>query len=159
MNDSEILIGYVDADWGSDINDRKSVSGYIFKVFGCTVSWSSKKQQTVATSSSEAEYVALSSAVSEAIWLRGLLQDMYVMKDEPVTIYEDNNGCIHMASNTEMKRAKHIDIRHHFVRDFVGKGTIEIKSISTCNQLADICTKSLDSINFNKLCNAIGLYD
>lgn len=53
----EIVVGYADADWASDTTDRKSVSGFIFKVFGCTVSWSSRKQQTVATSSSEAEYV------------------------------------------------------------------------------------------------------
>lgn len=97
----EIVVGYADADWASDTTDRKSVSGFIFKVFGCTVSWSSRKQQTVATSSSEAEYVALSSAVSEAIWLRGLLQDLKILNNEPVIIYEDNRGCACMAMNVE----------------------------------------------------------
>ena len=58
--DDEPLIGYADADWGNDLLDRKSISGYVFKVFGCTVSWSSKKQTTVSISSSEAEYIALS---------------------------------------------------------------------------------------------------
>ncbi|XP_062533326.1 uncharacterized protein LOC134202315, partial [Armigeres subalbatus] len=73
---SSPLIGFVDADWASDQEDRKSVTGFVFKVFGSTVSWASRKQVTVSTSSSEAEYVALSSAVSEAIWLGGLLEDL-----------------------------------------------------------------------------------
>ena len=77
---AEPLVGYADADWASDTVDRKSVSGYAFKVFGNLVSWSSKKQTTVSTSSSEAEYVALSSAVSEGIWIAGVLEDLELKK-------------------------------------------------------------------------------
>ncbi|XP_075162880.1 uncharacterized protein LOC142235513 [Haematobia irritans] len=74
---SEAVIGYADADWASDTTDRKSVRGYIFKIYGCSVSWGSKKHQTVATSSSEAEYVALSFATAVAIWIRGVMQDLH----------------------------------------------------------------------------------
>ncbi|XP_037807715.1 secreted RxLR effector protein 161-like [Lucilia sericata] len=158
-SDDNILVGYADADWASDTTDRKSISGYIFKVYGCTVSWSSKKQQTVATSSSEAEYVALSSAVSEAIWLRGILQDLDILKNETITINEDNRGCICMANNVKSKRSKHIDIRHHFIRDNVEKGVVKIESISTSDQLTDICTKSLDTKSFLNFCSCLGLYD
>src|ERR1700744_1821313 len=64
------LVGYADSDYASDPVDGKSISGYVFKVFGCTVSWLSRKQQTVSLSSTEAEYIALTHAACEAIWLR-----------------------------------------------------------------------------------------
>ncbi|XP_062713239.1 uncharacterized protein LOC134290190 [Aedes albopictus] len=132
------LVGFADADWASDTTDRKSVSGYLFQVFGNTVSWSSKKQTTVATSSSEAEYVALSAAAAEAIWLSGLLDDLGLKTVKPVPIFEDNRGCIGMEKNLESKRAKHIGIKHHFVRDHIATGDLTVKSIPTLEQLADI---------------------
>ncbi|XP_053697111.1 uncharacterized protein LOC128744279 [Sabethes cyaneus] len=96
------LVGFADADWVSDAVDRKSVSGFVFQVFGCTVSWASRKQQMVALSSSEAEYGALSLAVSEGLWLKGILMDLYMLSsDQMFTIYEDNHGCISMAKNVK----------------------------------------------------------
>ena len=149
---NEKLVGFADADWGSSSYDRKSTSGYIFYVFGCPVSWCSKKQQTVATSTSEAEYIALSAAVSEGLWLRGILQDLKVFKpNEAFTIYEDNAGCISMAKNMECKRSKHIDIKHHFIRDHVNKGELKIEYIATKNQIADILTKPLDNNSFRAI--------
>ena len=146
---SQKLEGYVDADWGSCIQDRKSTSGYIFYVYGCPVSWCSKKQQTVATSSSEAEYVAVSAATSEGLWLRGILMDMEILKsEETFVLHEDNAGCIAMAKNMECKRSKHIDIKHHFVRDHVAKGILKIVYIPTNQQVADVFTKSLDNTSF-----------
>lgn len=158
--DEEEVIGYVDSDWASDSEDRKSVSGYIFKVFGCTISWSSKKQTVVATSSSEAEYIALSYATSEAIWIRGILIDLHIISEnKAVTIYEDNKGCIRIAKNSDSKRSKHIDVKFHFVRDYIAKGYIKIESISTEDQLADMFTKSLDSTKFIKFRKDLQLMD
>ena len=68
-------MGFADADWTGDITDRKSVSGYIFFIYGCPVAWSSKNQ-TTAMPSSEAEYVALSAATTELIWLKGICEDI-----------------------------------------------------------------------------------
>lgn len=154
------LIGYADADWASDSADRKSISGYLYKVYGCTVSWASRKQQTVALSSSEAEYVALSAAASEGIWLKGILEDLGVLKtDELFTLYEDNHGCIAMANNTECKRAKHIDIKHHFLRDHVIAGTFRVEPVGTNGQLADIFTKALEAGRFREMRSLIGLTD
>lgn len=110
-------------------------------------------------SSSEAEYVALSCAAAEAIWLTGVLNDLSVEHVEPVTIFEDNHGCIGMAKNLESKRAKHIDIRYHFVRDHVAEGKLDVQPIGTKDQLADICTKALDGDRFTALRRNLGLHD
>ncbi|KXJ69879.1 hypothetical protein RP20_CCG025545 [Aedes albopictus] len=158
--DSRPLVGFVDADWASDSEDRKSVTGFLFKVFGSTVSWASRKQSTVSMSSSEAEYVALSAAVSEEVWLAGVLEDL---KCKPSTalviIFEDNRGCIGLAKNAESKRIKHLDIKHHFIKDHVAAGTIKIEPISSAEQQADLLTKALDVSRFQYLRNRIGVTD
>lgn len=151
------LIGFADADWATDTEDRKSVSGFVFQVYGSTVVWSSKKQTTVATSSSEAEYVALSAAASEAVWLAGILGDLGEKTIEPVTIFEDNRGCIGMAKNVESKRVKHIDIKHHFLRDLVAAGKLLVEPIASVNQLADFFTKALDVGRFEELRKKLGV--
>lgn len=157
---SKILVGYSDADWASDSIDRKSVSGYVFKIFDNCVSWSSKKQATVATSSSEAEYIALSSAASEAIWIRGILIDMHILDSTySIPIFEDNQGCIFMSRNSECKRSKHIDVKHHFIRDHVSRGLLDIQHVSTEKQLADILTKPLGNQRFKLLREELGLLD
>lgn len=74
--DADVLIGYTDADWAGDKNDRKSTSGYVYKVFGNTVSWSSRKQPTVSLSSTEAEYIALANGMCEGKWLPSLLSKL-----------------------------------------------------------------------------------
>ncbi|XP_055622530.1 uncharacterized protein LOC129766098 [Toxorhynchites rutilus septentrionalis] len=157
--DVEPLVGFIDSDWATDTVDRKSVSRFLFQVYGNTVSWSSKKQTTVATSSSEAEYVALSAGVTEAIWLTGLLGDLGVKITKPIPIYEDNRVCIGMAQNLECKRAKHIDIKHHFIRDHIAAGRIRVEHVRTEHQLADIFTKVLDVGRFEDLRRIIGLHN
>lgn len=158
QNDTRPLVGYVDADWAADLEDRKSVTGFMFKVFGSTVSWTSRKQATVSLSSSESEYVALSAAVSEGIWLAGLLEDMNCKSpSDPVIIYEDNRGCIELAKNAESKRIKHLDIKHHFIKEHVAAGNIKIEPISTTEQQADIFTKALDVTRFQWLRTKIGV--
>lgn len=154
------LIGYADADWASDTLDRKSVSGFVFFVYGCPVSWGSRKQAVVATSSSEAEYIALSQAIAEVLWIRGVLIDLKITTAQsPVLMYEDNAGCIGMAKNAESKRSKHIDIKHHFIRDHITNGNVKLEHISTQKQLADIFTKSLDYGRFKQLYANLNLCD
>lgn len=158
--DSKPLVGFVDADWATDTENRKSVTGFLFKVYGSTVSWASRKQPTVSMSSSEAEYVALSAAVSEAVWLSGILEDLNCKSpEEPVPIYEDNRGCIGLAKNAESKRVKHIDIKHHFIKDHVAAGTIKLEPISTTEQEADLFTKAMDVTRFQFLRSKIGVSD
>jgi len=79
-SDGKAMIGYSDADWAGDANDRKSTSGYMFMVSGAPVSWRSKKQTCVALSIAEAEYVALSQATQEVTWLRELFKNLHNKK-------------------------------------------------------------------------------
>ena len=109
------MIGYSDADWAGDRDDRHSTSGYmyVFLMTGGAVTWFSKKQAIVALSTSEAEYVALSAATQKLAWLRRLLNDLKVAPNGPT---EDNQGAIAIARNsTAHARTKHIDIRYHYV--------------------------------------------
>jgi len=159
FNEANCIVGFCDSDWAGDGVDRKSTSGYVFKLFGCTISWTSRKQSTVALSSTESEYIALSFAVSEACWLKHLLIDLKLFKNVPcVTLYEDNQSAIKITKNPEYhKRLKHVDIKFHFIREKVKEEVIKIKYISTKNQLPDVFTKPLAPTVFNVFCSQLGL--
>ena len=114
---------YSDADRAGNKDDRKSTSGYLFQIAGGSVSWQSKKQDTVALSTVEVEYLALSSAAQETMWLRRLNSDLGNVQEGPTIINEDNLSAISMSRNPQFHgRAKHIDIRHHFIREQVSNG-------------------------------------
>ena len=152
------LIGYSDADWGGDINDRKSTSGYIFKLNGGAVSWRSKKQSCIALSTAEAEYIALSAAAQESLWLNQLVSELTNSENQKITILEDNQSAIAMTRNPQFHgRSKHIDIKYHFVRDHVNSGNIELKYCPSGDMVADILTKGLSGQNFCKLRGNSGL--
>lgn len=142
----EILIGFVDADWGGqDAQNRNSTSGYIFKMFqNCTITWRTKRQTSVAASSTEAEYMALYEAAREAMWLRSLAESINLKIINPIVIYEDNMGCIAIANNpTNHDRTKHINIKYHFSRDQIEKHVIKLEYVCTGKQIADTLTKPL----------------
>lgn len=158
-NYKNILFGYVDSDWGGDVTDRKSTTGFLFKLFeNCTISWCTRKQNSVASSSTHAEYMALYEAVTEAIWLKQLASSIYIKIAQPILIYEDNNGCICIANNpTSHKRSKHIDIKYHFSREQIKLKNIMLKHISTGMQIADAMTKGLPTPQFLNLRLQMGL--
>jgi len=155
------LTGYSDSDWAGDHDTRKSTSGYVFNVGSAVISWSSKLQSTVALSSCEAEYIGQTNATKEAIWLRRLLNEIQLEaanEAQATIIYCDNQGAIALAKNPQFHaRTKHIDIQHHFVRDKVSEGAVELQYIETENQVADGLTKPLDKIKFQRFREAIGL--
>ena len=96
---SEVCIGYSDSDYAGDLDDRKSTSGYLFKLAGAVISWRSKKQPTVALST--AEDVALSSATQETLWLNQLITELKRKPEKPMLIREDNQAAMSMAKNSQ----------------------------------------------------------
>lgn len=150
------VCGYADADWANDVNDRKSTSGYVFFVFGCCVSWLSRKQATVSLSSTEAEYIALSTATCESIWINSLLNEINIVNKQTI-IFEDNQACIKIAEEPrEHKRMKHIDIKYNFIREVIRDGKLKVIYVNTNDQLADLMTKPLPRLKFNYLRTKIG---
>lgn len=151
------LHAYSDADWAGDKDDRKSTTGYIIQMNNSTVSWGSKKQKTVALSSAEAEYMAIGATAQEAKWVSQLLSEIFITGtiDEghkPVIIYTDNQSALAISKNDLYHdRTKHIDLRHHFIRQGIKEGLYEIRWISTTDQLADMFTKGLGTLQFARL--------
>jgi len=153
------LIGYTDADWAGDLDDRHSTTGNIFVMGGGPISWLSKKQAIVALSTAEAEYIALSYATQEVVWLRKLLiTDLMSASKEPTVMMEDNQGAISIAKNpVAHARTKHIDIRYHFIREAVQNGTVDLCFCPSENMIADLLTKPLPRGRFTMLRDAMGL--
>ncbi len=152
--DSGDIIGYTDADWAGDLDDRKSTSGYLFMLCDGAVSWKSQKQRCVALSTAEAEYVAMSAAVQESVWLHQLISELTdsSLGINPVLIYEDNQAAIAMAKNPQFHgRAKHIEIKHHFICDQIARGIIKLEYCPTSQMIADILTKGLSRDSFSEL--------
>ena len=138
------LIGHSDSDWASSKDDRKSTTGYCFTLNsnGPVLAWKSRKQPTVALSSCEAEYMALTNATQEAMFLRNLLTDFGINVTLPILIRGDNLGSLDLVRNeVSNDRSKHIDIKHHFIRDKYREGLINITHIPTNENVADIFTK------------------
>ena len=152
--------GFSDADWAGDLDDRKSTSGYVFMMSGAAISWNSKKQSCVALSTAEAEYIALSKASQESIWLQRLLTDMGANQSNATIINEDNQSAIAMAKNPQFHgRAKHIDMKYHYIRDQVKANKIKLKYCQSKDMIADVMTKGIGRLQFNKFRAMIGLKD
>ena len=151
------IVGYSDADFAGDINDRSSTSGSIFFFRGGPVAWSSKKQTCIALSTTEAEYVAACEATKTAVWLRCLLQD-FTGKEEQIPVMCDNQGAVKLVYNPEFHpKTKHIALRYHFIRRATEEKKINVDYVATKDQLADIFTKPLPGPVFMKMRKRIGV--
>ena len=138
------LRGSADSDYASNIDTHKSVSGYAYFLGLGAISWSSKKQATIATSSCKAEYVSACHAAKEAIWLQSLLNLLGYDQDKPTSIQSDNMGTITIIKDPSFHvRTKHIDIQHHYVREHVKSTELEFTYTRTSDTIADILTKAL----------------
>ena len=143
LQGEDLFYGYADAAY-ANADHYHSTSGYAFIASRGAITWSSKKQTTVALSSTEAEYVALSEATCKATWLRNLYSELGFNLGQPTLLLGDNDGSIAMAKNPQFhKRAKHIAIRWHYVREKFQDGTIEITDCRDPQNTADILTKAL----------------
>lgn len=156
--DSLSLRGFVDSDWGACPDDRRSYSGFVFLLNGCAISWESRKQRTVALSSTEAEYMSLSDGAKESIYWTSLLKELGFYKLVNTVIYNDNMGALKLAENPVFHaRSKHIDIRHHFVRENLHEGRLRIEHVSSDRNVADLFTKSLPRVKIEGFAHDCGL--
>ncbi|GJV02043.1 retrovirus-related pol polyprotein from transposon TNT 1-94 [Tanacetum coccineum] len=122
-------IVYADSDHAGDYVDRKSTSGVCTFMGCCLTSWFSKKQTALAISTTEAEYVSAGKACQQDLWMKQALID-YGVRLNDIPIMCDNKGAIDLSKNlVQHSRTKHIEIRHHFLRDNVQKGNISIEKV------------------------------
>ena len=138
----EHFVVYSDADWAGDKSDRKSVSGSVGMFYG-VISWSSKKQRSVATSSCESEYMALSTCAKQGQWIAQILRDLKLPKyigenTDTVRMLGDNQGALALMKNPHLhEHSKHIDICYHYIRDLAEKGKVDVEYIPTAEMIAD----------------------
>eukprot|EP00171_Calliarthron_tuberculosum_P019463 IDg19463t1 len=149
---------YCDSDYAGERIERKSRSGWIMLINGCAVNWASKKQGCIAMSTAEAEYIALSDCCKEVKWSRQLLGEVGVNVSGPTIIYNDNLAAQSWAEQaSSMRKAKHIEVRHHFVRHCVQGGAVKLEHISSSENIADGFTKPLDRVAFERFRQKIGV--
>nr|GFA40408.1 putative ribonuclease H-like domain-containing protein [Tanacetum cinerariifolium] len=151
------LVAYSDSDYVGASLDRKSTTGGC-QFLGCRlISWQCKKQTVVATFSTEAEYVAAASGYAQVLWIQNQLLD-YVYNFMHTVIYIDNSLTICIIKNPVLHyKTKHIEIRHHFIRDCNEKKLIQVVKIPTENNFGDLLTKAFDVGRFQYLVASIGL--
>ena len=152
------LIGFVDSDYAGDQDNRKSTSGYVFVLGTGAISWSSRKQKILTLSTTEAEFVAATACACQAIWLRKILEELRFKQKGATIIFCDNNSAIKLSKNPVLHgRSKQIDVKYYFLRDLNNEGTVELQYCRSEDQLADIFTKPLRSLPFQKLRRLMGI--
>ena len=149
------MIGYSDSDYAGCKIERKNTSGTCQLLKRSLVSWSSKKQNSVALSTVEAEYILAGSCCAQLLWMKATLSDFGINFKKLPLLYDN---AIKLTNNpVQHVRTKHIDVRHHFIRDHQQKGDICIESVGTEDQLANIFTKPLDEKRFCKIRNELNI--
>uniref|UniRef100_A0A2N9EIR8 CCHC-type domain-containing protein n=1 Tax=Fagus sylvatica TaxID=28930 RepID=A0A2N9EIR8_FAGSY len=142
------VVGYVDADYAGEVDDRRSTTGYVFTLSGGPICWKSTLQSIVAMSTTEAEYMAIAEAAKEALWLKGLVKELG-LNQGGVQMHCDSQSAIYLAKNQVYHaRTKHIDVRFHKIRELIVTGDIVLEKVHTSENAADMLTKPVTTAKF-----------
>jgi len=141
-----VVSAFTDADWAGCTHDRRSTGGFAMFLGPNLVSWSARKQSTVSRSSTEAEYKALANATVEVMWVEKLLTELQIPHSKVARLWCDNIGATYLSQNPVFHaRTKHIEIDFHFVRERVVQKLLDIRFISSNDQVADGFTKPIST--------------
>ena len=144
------LQGFCDADHAGDENTGKSTTGFIIYFNGGPVSWTSRRQPTVATNTCEAEYIAATEAAKSILFLQNFLEEITQTRI-PAVLNLDNQSAINIVKNGVMnRRSKHMAVRYFFLKEKVDEGLLSLNYLQTEEQIADLLTKPLDRVKFEK---------
>jgi hypothetical protein len=156
-----MVSAFSDIDWAGCSDDKKSTGGFAVFLGPNLISWRAKKQKTVSRSSTEAEYKAMADATVEVMWVQTVLMELSVTCPQTARLWCDNMRVKYLASNPIFhSRMKHVEVDYHFVRDRVLKKLLEVRFISSDNQVADGFTKALPQgrlLEFQRNLNLIKL--
>jgi hypothetical protein len=153
-----LLHGHADSDWAGNLVDRKSTSRYCFSLGLAMISWSSKKQGSIAQSTTEAEYISTNNASREVVCPRNILSGLFQERLETTVIHCDNQSYLKLTENPIFHdKSKHIEMKYHFIRDMVQRHTIKLQYIRTDEQIADILTKPLSLGKFVYFRDKLGM--
>ncbi|KAG7544005.1 Zinc finger CCHC-type [Arabidopsis thaliana x Arabidopsis arenosa] len=152
------LNAFADADWGTCLDSRRSVSGVCVFLGTSLITWKSRKQDVASGSSTEAEYRSMAVATKELLWLIQMLKDLHIKVEFQAKLFCDNKSAMHIANNPVFhERTKHVEIDCHTTRDQVKYGVLKVLHVETENQLADILTKPLHPGPFHSILNRLSV--
>jgi len=142
---------YSDADFVGDKETRISATGYVIYFMNVPICWRSRGQKGVILSTTEAEYLACSEVVKEQLFIVYLLRHMKIEVELPIRVNVDNIGAIFIAENQNSSdRTKHVDIRYHFIRQYIKDGTIMVEFVRSGENDSDIFMKNVTSETFSR---------
>ena len=149
LDDVWDLQAFCDSDYSGDRDKRLSVTGFVIYLLGVAIAWACRAQRSVTLSSTEAEYIALSEVCREILFIAQIMEFLGMTVKRPIVVRVDNIGAIYLANNqTTSQRTKHVDIRYHFVREYIEDGLVQIVFVKSKDNIADIFTKNLDGETF-----------
>ena len=152
------LTAFCDSDYAEDLDDGKSTAGYVIMINNWPVIWRTKKHNCLTQSSVEAEYLSASEAEKEIIWLRKVVESLLETKFPATTMFMDNQGAICIANGEVLNsKLKHVDVRHHYVKECVRNGEISLQFCPSNDNVADTLTKALAGPKFCDLRERIGI--
>lgn len=154
------LQAFSDFNWGTCIDTRRFVIGYLLLFGKSPISSKSKNQSIVSKSSSEVEYRAMSSVAFEITWTVRLLEELGISDLRHVTLHCDNQSALNISHNPVLHdHTKHIVIDYHFTQEKVMEGILQLTYLPTTSQLADVFSKILPSGHFRHLLYKLGTFD